>query len=66
MKIKELKNISFIYLEDTYELLLRDKFENEIHVPRGNIKSLVRFIVSQVLTIHGKIKKKTNKLGVGR
>jgi len=66
MKIKELKNITFIYLEDTHEIVLRDNFEHEVYIPRGNIKSLVRFVLSQVFSIHGKTKKKVNESGVGR
>ena len=66
MKIKELKNVTFIYFEDTHRLVIRDKFGNELYIPAGNIKSLVRFIVSQVFTIYGKTKKKTNKPRGGR
>ena len=58
MKIKELKNVTFIYLEETHQFVIRDKFGNELYIPAGNIKSLVRFIVSQVFTIYGKTKKK--------
>ena len=67
MKIKALKNVTFIYYEDVHKLLIKDNVNvSAIYVPAGNIKSLVRFILSQVLVINGKTKKKKNEFGDSR
>lgn len=48
MVVKELKNITFMYLDDTKQLVIRDNFENEVYVNSQNIISLVRFILRVV------------------